>query len=53
MENKENKEMHQKTKKVLELSRKNKQKTLTNSDCDTIEVFNSNGQAVNNIPNKP
>lgn len=42
MNNTENKELHPKTKKVLEISKKRKQKTLTNSECDNIEIFNSN-----------
>lgn len=49
---KEQKELHPKTKKVLDISKKRKQKTLTNSQCDQIEILNTNGSQIINSPNK-
>lgn len=51
MNDKEQKQLHPKTKKVLDISKKRKQKTLTNSQCDQIEILNSTGSQTNNTPN--
>lgn len=38
---KENK-LHPKVQKIVDLSKKNKHKTLTKSDCDNIEIYSDN-----------